>query len=75
MVMLFGLCNAPATFQVYINQTLSGILDIFCIVYLDNILIFSGTKAEHTNHVQQVLEHLQRFKLYAKASKCDFHTR
>jgi hypothetical protein len=75
MVMLFGLCNAPATFQAYINQALSGILDIFCIVYLDDILIFSGTKAEHTDHVQQVLEHLQRFKLYIKVSKYDFHTR
>jgi len=75
MIMLFGLCNALATFQAYINQTLSGILDIFCIVYLDDILIFSETKAEHTDHIQQILECLWRFKLYAKASKYDFHTR
>jgi hypothetical protein len=44
MVMLFGLCNTSVMFQAYINQALSGILDIFCIVYLDDILIFSGTK-------------------------------
>ena len=75
MIMLFGLCNALAIFQAYINQALSGILDIFCIVYLDNILIFSGTKTEHTDHIEQVLEHLQRFKLYVKVFKYDFHTR
>ena len=40
-VMLFGLYNGPATFQRYINKVLKGLLDIICIVYADNILIYS----------------------------------
>ena len=43
-VMPFGLTNAPATFQAYIHKALAGFLDIFCIIYLDNILIFSNLK-------------------------------
>ncbi|KAJ5267259.1 hypothetical protein N7478_010067 [Penicillium angulare] len=48
MVMPFGLTNAPATFQSYIHTALYGLLDIICIVYLDDILIFSRTREEHT---------------------------
>ena len=51
MVMPFGLTNAPATFQGYINQALRGLVDDFCIVYLDDILIFSKTREEHTQHL------------------------
>jgi len=40
MVMPFGLTNALATFQAYINKALAGLVNIFCVVYLDNILIF-----------------------------------
>jgi hypothetical protein len=43
-VMLFGLTNAPATFQNYIHTALYNILDVFYIVYLDNILIFSSNQ-------------------------------
>ena len=39
--MLFGLSNAPATFQRYVNKILAEKLDIFVIVYLDNILIYT----------------------------------
>jgi hypothetical protein len=45
--MLFGLINALATFQAYINKALTGYLDEFCVVYLDNILIYSKTTEEH----------------------------
>jgi hypothetical protein len=41
LVMPFGLTNAPATFQLYIHETMRGLLDDFIIIYLDNILIFS----------------------------------
>ena len=43
VVMPFGLTNAPATFQAYINRALAGLVDIICIVYLNDILIFSQT--------------------------------
>ena len=42
-VMLFGLCNAPATFQRLMNLTLSGILWTECLVYLDDVIIFGNT--------------------------------
>ena len=50
--MLFGLTNAPAIFQGYINKILVEKLDVFIIVYLDNILIY--TKDENKGHVQAV---------------------
>ena len=46
-VMPFGLSNAPATFQAHINEVLRDYLDIFCIAYLDDILIYSDTLEEH----------------------------
>ena len=74
-VMPFGLTNAPAQFQAYINEALAGLVDVTCIVYLDDILIFSNTEDEHTAHVKEVLERLRNFKLYIKLSKCEWHTR
>jgi hypothetical protein len=71
--MPFGLCNAPATFQAYINEAIKGILDEFCIIYLDDILIYSQTAEEHERHVCEVLARLKRANLYAKLSKCRFH--
>jgi hypothetical protein len=73
LVVPFGLANAPATFQAYINKALRGFIDDFCIVYLDDILIFSKTKEEHDQHLQQVCERLRSAELYAKPSKCEFY--
>lgn len=73
LVMPFGLCNAPATFQAYINQAMHGLLDVSVIVFLDDILIFSQTEEEHVDHVKAVLERLKLYRLYAKLSKCEFH--
>jgi hypothetical protein len=73
-VMPFGLANAPATFQAHMNETLSGLIDHICVVYLDDILIYSAMEAEHPGHVRSVLERLRACQLYAKASKCEFHT-
>src|SRR6266700_7859283 len=70
--MPFGLMNALASFQIMMNTILQPYLGKFCLVYLDNILIFSRTLDEHHNHVQQVLETLRKNDLYAKSSKCLF---
>jgi hypothetical protein len=63
-VMPFGLTNAPATFQAFINKALAGLTDICCIVYLDDILIYSENETDHRRHVRAVLERLRKFKLY-----------
>jgi hypothetical protein len=53
--MPFRLTNAPAQFQAYMNEALVGLLDVTCIVYLDDVLIFSDTEKEHEAHVKEVL--------------------
>src|SRR6266516_5623732 len=70
--MPFGLTNAPATFQAYINRALRGLVDDFCIVYLDDILVFSKSEEEHYQHLQLVIERLRRAELYANPKKCEF---
>ena len=74
MVLPMGLCNAPATFSTMMNEVLEGLVDECCTVYLDDILIFSKSKAEHRKHVKQVLERLRLHKLYASPKKCHFMT-
>jgi hypothetical protein len=54
------------------NDVFRPFLDDFIIVYLDNILIFSGNWDEHVRHVKKVLDTLQRENLYVKFSKCEF---
>ena len=71
-VMPFGLTNAPATFQAMINTVLRDYLDIFAVVYLDDILVYSEDPAEHDGHVQKVLEKLAEAKLAVKKEKCRF---
>ena len=71
-VLPFGLTNAPATFMHLMHQAFRPLLDESVLVFLDDILIYSKTLADHKRHVRQVLDILRREKLYAKASKCDF---
>ena len=72
-VMPFGLANAPASFQALMNDILRPYLDIFVIVYLDDILIYSTDTQEHVQHVRQVLEKLSQAQLFCKLEKCLFH--
>ena len=72
LVMPFGLRNAPATFQSFINSILRPFLEKFVIIYLDDILIFSKDIDEHHQHVRMVLEKLIENNLYAKLQKCEF---
>jgi transposase InsO family protein len=73
-VMPFGLCNAPATFQTMMNETLRDFLGDSVVVYLDDILVFSESLEEHCQHLRQVLGRLRKQRLYAKPSKCVFAT-
>ena len=72
-VMPFSLCNAPGTFQHYMNDTFHDFLDEFLVVYLDYLLIYSKTLKEHKQHVQNILERLRDTGLYLKPSKYVFH--
>ena len=70
--MPFGLMNAPAVFQHMAIDIFRDFLDIFTIVYLDDILIYSKTQEEHDRHAFQVLQRLREYGLYAKLEKCTF---
>ena len=72
--MPFGLSNALAAFQRFINEVLGDLLEVCAIGYLDNILIYSNSLDEDCGHVQEVLQHLQKANLYANRKKCTFHT-
>ena len=73
LVVQFGLVNAPACFQRFMNSIFFDMLDVSVVIYLDDILIFSKTLAEHKNHVKRVLQRLLDNNLVLKASKCHFH--
>ena len=74
LVMPFGLSNAPAAFQRFMNDIFSDLLDVHVIVYLDDILIYSDDPAEHKKHVREVLRRLRKHGLYARPDKCHFST-
>ena len=73
--MPFGLANAPAMFQLYINKYFVEKLNVFCIVYLDDILIYaSKKKAKHKEVVRWVSKQLRKYGFYANFKKCQFST-
>ncbi|KAL0173711.1 hypothetical protein M9458_029679 [Cirrhinus mrigala] len=75
LVMPYGLANAPAVFQSFINEIFRDILNRFVIAYLDDILIYSKTETEHIEHVKIVLSRLLENQLFVKAEKCEFHVK
>lgn len=72
LVMPFGLCNVPATFQALMNDVLRPFLRRFVLVFFDDILIYSVTWADHLRHLRAVLDTLQQHRLFVKRSKCTF---
>jgi hypothetical protein len=71
VVMPFGLTNAPATFQRLMDSVLRD-CQSYCLVYIDDIIIFSSSFNDHMNHISQVLQRLINAALVAKPSKCLF---
>ena len=66
----FGLCNAPATFQRLMNAVLGDLIPSTCLVYLDDIIVFSRTFKEHLQRLRSVLDRLREARLKVKPSKC-----
>ncbi|KAD4180266.1 hypothetical protein E3N88_28857 [Mikania micrantha] len=75
IVMPFGLTNATAVFMDLMNRVCKPYQDQFVIVFIDDILIYSKSKAEHEQHLRKILELLKQEQLYAKFSKCEFWLR
>jgi len=71
--MPMGLTNAPAMFQAFMNHIFCNMTDIFVVIYLNDILIFSDSLEDHQVHIQRVLECLHEYDLHSKPEKCLFH--
>ncbi|MBW0527980.1 hypothetical protein O181_067695 [Austropuccinia psidii MF-1] len=69
LVMPFCLTNAPASFQNLVNDIFADFLDVFVVVYLDDIMVLSSSEEEHVKHVTSVLQRLRENNLFAKSSK------
>jgi len=73
LVMPFGLCNAPAAFQRWINEVLIEHIAMCCILYLDDVLRYSNTVPQHRKAVSNILEAIRKSGMKVKQSKCEFH--
>ena len=72
-VLPFGLANAPAVFQQTMHHLFHKQMGKTVLVYLDDILVFSKTPAEHLQHLREVLEILRQQKFYCRLHKCQFN--
>jgi len=72
--MPFDFTNTSAAFQQFMNNLFSDLLDVYIMIYLDDILIYSNNMSEYYWHVRKVLKHLHKTGFYAKAEKCKFYS-
>ena len=72
VVMSFGLTNAPTAFMDMMNKVFKQYLDLFVIVFIDDILIYSRNEKEHANNLRIVFQTLKDRQLFAKFSKYEF---
>jgi hypothetical protein len=70
--MSFGLTNAPAYFMYLMNKVFMEYLDMFLVVFIDDILFYSKDEEEQEKHLHLVLHKLRDHQLYAKISQCEF---
>ena len=70
--MSFELTNTSIIFQIYINKTSINIVDVFCVIYFDDILIFLKNQITHVNHVKEIFRRFKKFNLYVNLKKCEF---
>ena len=61
-------------FQQFMNNIFFDLFDVYVVIYLDDILIYSNNMSEHHWYIKEVLKHLCMAGLYAKAEKCKFHS-
>jgi hypothetical protein len=74
LVMFFGLCNSPATFQAMMNQIFNDYLaEGWLVIYMDDMLVFSTNQDDQTRRTKLVLERLREHSLFLKAEKCKFN--
>lgn len=71
-VMPFGLCNAAATFERLMENVLAGLNFEICLLYIDDIIVYSKDFHSHVNHLDVVLQQLQEAGLKVSPKKCDF---
>ncbi len=72
-MMFFELANSSITFQIYINKTMHSYLDLFVLMYINDLLMFFSSTKKHIEHVKLMLQRLKKFNLYLKFNKCSFH--
>ena len=70
--MPFGFCNAPMTFEWLMQNTLGELNLTYCVIYLDDVIVFGHSEEEHLEHLCVVFEHFREFNLKLKPSKCSF---
>ncbi|KAF3643747.1 Bidirectional sugar transporter SWEET1a [Capsicum annuum] len=72
LVISFGLTNAPVAYMDLMNRVFKKYLDMFIIVCVDDIFVYSRSKRDHADHLRIVLQTLRNHQLFAKFSKCKF---
>jgi hypothetical protein len=70
--MPMGISCGPPVFQREMQKAMAGLLGVCCLVYLDDLVIYSAKRGDHVHHVESVLKRLRQYGLTLKRSKCTF---